>query len=156
MAALPPPTWKVFAVFLIFPLHIILGVLSVPFALYMLLFVRSYVAWAVALVYAPFYLYPAQRKYPGWKGFESLWRWFDYATTGPSYLGGFAVHHTERASPTAQYFVAIHPHGTITLSRSFWRSALLEKLFPNWRMLAASSPVPAATASRCERCRATC
>ena len=94
--------------------------------------------FAIALAYAPFYLYPAQRKYPGWKGFESLWRWFDYANTGPSYLGGFAVHNTENVDPKAQYFVAIHPHGTITLSRSFWRSALLEKLFPNWRMLAAS------------------
>ena len=136
--ALPQPTWKAFAVFLIFPLHIVLGVLSVPVALYLLLVVRSYIAWAIALVYAPFYLYPAQRKYPGWKGFESLWRWFDYANTGPSYLGGFAVHNTENVDPKAQYFVAIHPHGTITLSRSFWRSALLEKLFPNWRMLAAS------------------
>ena len=40
-AALPPPTWKAFAVFLIFPLHIVLGVLSVPVSLYLLLVVRS-------------------------------------------------------------------------------------------------------------------
>ena len=39
--ALPPPTWKAFAVFLIFPLHIVLGVLSVPVSLYLLLVVAD-------------------------------------------------------------------------------------------------------------------
>ena len=62
-AALPPPTWKAFAVFLIFPLHIVLGVLSVPVSLYLLLVVALVFAWAIALVYAPFYLYPAQRSH---------------------------------------------------------------------------------------------
>ena len=33
----------------------------------------------------------------------------------------------------------MHPHGTLTLSRIFWRSPNLERLFDRpWRMLAAS------------------
>ena len=65
--ALPRESWKaMFVVGILFPLHILLGIASLPL-LAAALAAGSRAAWAFALVYAPFYFYPAQTKFPGWK-----------------------------------------------------------------------------------------
>lgn len=134
-----PESWKAFFVVgLIFPLHVILGVLSIPLLFYYLL-MRSPTAWILALIYLPFWLYPAELRYPGWKGADWMWRFFDYTATCSSYFGEFAVHGSNNVDPSVQYFFACHPHGTVTFQRTFWRSSMLEELFLRpYRMLAAS------------------
>jgi hypothetical protein len=72
----------------IFPLHIVAGVTSVPVVAY-LLATGSTVAWASFVAYMPFYLQKAEKRFPGWKGFESIWDFFDYTTTAKSYFGEF-------------------------------------------------------------------
>eukprot|EP00605_Chrysophyceae_sp_TOSAG23-4_P000030 GSChrysophyteH1.ASY1.ANO1.31.1 assembled CDS len=66
----------------------------------------------------------------------------DYAQTGKSYFGDFAVHGEENVdNKQGQYIIACHPHGTVIFQRTFWRSELLDKVFQNpagWRMIAAS------------------
>lgn len=95
--------------------------------------------WALVLLYAPFYLWPAQSRFPGWKGFEAIWRLMDYENTCASYFGQWAVHGTENIQASTQYFVACHPHGTLIFQRMFWRSPMLERCFSRpWRMLGAS------------------
>eukprot|EP00928_Gymnodinium_smaydae_P034489 TRINITY_DN24423_c0_g1_i1.p1 TRINITY_DN24423_c0_g1~~TRINITY_DN24423_c0_g1_i1.p1 ORF type:complete len:334 (+),score=40.52 TRINITY_DN24423_c0_g1_i1:42-1043(+) len=135
-----PETWKAFFVVgVVFPLHIVLGVLSVPTLLFYLV-KGSYVAWVCTALYLPFYLWPAQKRYPGWKGFEALWRFMDYTNTCKSYFGDFAVHGSDRIDGKQQYFVACHPHGTLIFSRMFWRSSLLENVFQRpWYMLGVSA-----------------
>ena len=102
-----------FVVGLLFPLHIILGILAVPLLL-CYLYMGNYIAWAVAIAYSPFYFYPAQVKYPGWMGFDAMWRWMDYATSCKSYFGEFAVHDAP-VDRQKQYFIACHPHGTVKI-----------------------------------------
>lgn len=135
-----PETWHAWwVVGVLFPAHVIIGVASVPLLLFFLARLSPW-AWAFAVLYAPFYLYPAQLKYPGWKGADWLWNLFDYQTTCPSYFGQFGVHGGERVDRAQQYFVACHPHGCVIFQRTFWRSASLERLFDRpWRMLAASA-----------------
>ncbi|CAE8596908.1 unnamed protein product [Polarella glacialis] len=134
-----PETWKAFFVVGVLSLHIILGLLSIPVAAYYLA-IGSSKAWVLALLYFPFYLWPAQSQYPGWEIFgKSLWRLMDYETSCASYFGQWAVHGTERIDAGTQYFVACHPHGTLIFQRMFWHSPKLEKCFTRpWRMLAAS------------------
>ena len=124
---------------LLFPLHIILGVLSVPYISYWLTKGGIYM-WCFFIVYLPFYMRPASTAYPGWKGMEAMWRYFDYSVTCKSYFGRFDVIATAPVDPSAQYFVGSHPHGTLIFQRMFWRSSLLEPLFPKarLRMLGAS------------------
>jgi len=132
-------SWKALAVVgVVFPLHIIVGLLVWPALIYLLcagsLGAVVFVCW-----YLPFYLYPAQHRYPGWKGFEALWNFMDYSTTCPSYFGEFEVHSTHPIDAEAQYFCACHPHGTVIFQRTFWRSQQLARLLArDWRMLAAS------------------
>ena len=137
---LPPETLKAFLVVgLLFPLHVIFGVLSVPVLLYQLFVAQSVFAWLFLLCYLPFYLYPAQSRFPGWRGFDAMWRAFDYETTCANYFGKFEVRTAAPLDPAAQYFVASHPHGTLIFQRTFWRSALTEGLFHRpFRMLGAS------------------
>ena len=134
-----PSTWKAFFVVgLLFPLHIILGILSVPFILYHLCLGSTW-ACGFMLLYLPFYLYPAQTRFPGWKGFEALWDMMDYSSTCPSYFGGWGVHGGAKIDKNAQYVMACHPHGTVIFQRCFWRSTPLSQMFTRpWRMLAAS------------------
>jgi hypothetical protein len=106
-----PETWFSFIVVgVIFPLHIVAGVTSVPVGLY-LLATGSTVAWVSFVAYMPFYLQKAEKRFPGWKGFESIWDFFDYTTTAKSYFGEFEAHGTEKVDVNAQYIVACHPHG---------------------------------------------
>jgi len=137
---LPPETLKAFLVVgLLFPLHVIFGVLSVPVLLYQLFVAQSVFAWLFLLCYLPFYLYPAQSRFPGWRGFDAMWHAFDYETTCANYFGKFEVRTAAPLDPAAQYFVASHPHGTLIFQRTFWRSALTEGLFHRpFRMLGAS------------------
>lgn len=143
LSRFPPPakpeTWRaLFNVGMVFPLHIVLGVLSVPLALYYLAR-GNRIAWALILLYSPFYLWPAQSRFPGWKGFETIWSFMDYEKTCASYFGQWAVHGTEHIDAATQYFVACHPHGTLIFQRMFWRSPMLERCFSRpWRMLGAS------------------
>lgn len=136
-----PETWKAWwVVGILFPAHIVLGVASVPMALYHLFWARSPIAWALAALYCPFYLYPAQVKYPGWKGFDSMWAFFDYGATCESYFGEFRMWGGKHVDKTKQHFVACHPHGAAIFQRTFWRTEQLEGLFGDrpWRMLGAS------------------
>jgi len=135
----PPETWKAWwVVGVLFPAHVLVGVATVPLLLYSLAILSPW-AWVFAAVYAPFYLYPAQHKFPGWKGADWMWRFFDYQTTCTSYFGEFEVHGGANVDRAAQYFVACHPHGCVIFQRTFWRCASLEGLFDRpWRMLAAS------------------
>lgn len=135
-----PETWHAWwAVGVLFPAHVLLGVMSVPFLLYSLLRLSPW-AWAFAIIYAPFYLYPAQLRYPGWKGAEWIWRLLDYKTTCPSYFGEFGVHGGANVDRKQQYFVACHPHGCVIFQRTFWRTPSLEDLFDRpWRMIGASA-----------------
>ena len=137
---LPKETLKAFLVVgLLFPLHVILGVLSVPALVYYLLVIRSTFAWAFTAVYLPFFLYPAQSRFPGWRGFDAMWRSFDYTTTCTDYFGTFDVRASVPIDSQGQYFVASHPHGTLIFQRMFWRATLLEQLFRRpFRMLGAS------------------
>jgi hypothetical protein len=48
----------------------------------------NYTTLAFLCLYAPFYFYPAQLRYPGWKGVEWLWKFIDCKTTCVSYFGG--------------------------------------------------------------------
>lgn len=142
-SGIPPPrqpeTWKaLFNVGMVFPLHIVLGVLSVPLALYFLA-KGDRTVWALVLLYAPFYFWPAQSRFPGWKGFELIWRLMDYENTCASYFGQWAIHGAEHIDAATQYFVACHPHGTLIFQRMFWRSSMVERCFNRpWRMLGAS------------------
>jgi 1-acyl-sn-glycerol-3-phosphate acyltransferase len=132
-------TWKAFLVMgLIFPLHIILGVFSIPTWIYFIC-IGSRNAWLLALLYLPFFLYPAQLKYPGWKGVEAFWRFMDYENSGKSYFGDFAVHGIENVKKDQQYSIACHPHGVLIFQRTFWRCYPLDKHFKDWRMLGASA-----------------
>jgi len=135
--ALPHETWKAFFVVgCLFPLHIIVGLLS-PMLGYFLLSWESWVV--VTLCYLPFYLFPAQCRVPGWKGFEAMWRFFDYDTTCSSYFAEFGIHGGKELDPDQQYFVACHPHGTLIFQRMFWRGDRIKNFFRHdWRMLAAS------------------
>jgi len=137
--AAAPESWKaLFVVGIIFPLHIIAGLLTIPLLCYKL-YTGSLAALVCLCLYLPFYLYPAQRKHPGWKGFESFWRLMDYSATCPSYFGAFEVHNPHKIDGNAQYFCACHPHGTVIFQRTFWRSAQLKAhLRRDWRMLGAS------------------
>ena len=47
--------------------HVLVGVASVPLLLYSLATLSTW-AWVFAAMYAPFFFYPAQHKFPGWKG----------------------------------------------------------------------------------------
>jgi len=134
-----PESWKAFIVVgLIFPAHAILGVLSIPLVFYYLM-MRSPTAWLLTAFYLPFWFYPAELRYPGWKGADWLWRFFDYTVTCASYFGQFAVHGGENVDPKAQYFIACHPHGTVIFQRCFWRSKYIEEIFHRpHRMLGAS------------------
>lgn len=134
-----PETWKALGVVgVLFPLHIICGLLSIPLLSYKL-YQGSLGASIFICVYLPFYLYPAHHKFPGWKGFEGLWRFMDYSKTCVSYFGQFEVHNPHSVDPDAQYFCACHPHGTVIFQRTFWRSEQLRRhLRRDWRMLAAS------------------
>lgn len=134
---LPPETLKAFFVVgLLFPLHIILGLLS-PILGYALLSWESWVV--VTLCYLPFYLYPAQCRVPGWRGFEAMWQFFDYDTTCSSYFGEFGIHGGKELDPDQQYCVACHPHGTVIFQRMFWRGDRIRTFFRrNFRMIAAS------------------
>ena len=86
-ASLPKESWRALAcVGVLFPLHIVLGVLSIPFLLYQVAS-GSRTALAFLVLYLPCFLYPAQRRFPGWKGFESFWRLMDYTRSCPSYFG---------------------------------------------------------------------
>ena len=75
-----------FVVGLLFPLHIILGVACVPALLYYL-WCGSAVTKILLLCYLPLFLWPASTAYPGWKGFEAMWKWFDYTATCTKYFG---------------------------------------------------------------------
>ena len=133
-------TWKAFFVMgLLFPLHLILGMVSLPVWMYYCA-MGSRNAWLFTLFYLPFYLWPAQSQYPGWKGANGFWDWMQYAETGESYFGEFDVHGTENVDKDQQYCVACHPHGTVIFQRTFWRSKLLDEVFKNpWRMIGASA-----------------
>ena len=101
-----PESWKALLVVgIVFPLHIILGVLSIPY-LGFKLSTGSVGALLFLCCYLPFYLYPAQQRYPGWKGFDALWRFMDYSATCVSYFGQFAVHNPHGIDGDAQYFCA--------------------------------------------------
>jgi hypothetical protein len=78
----PAPTWHAFFVVgVIFPLHIIAGLLAWPLLLAAAA-AGSTAALLAVLLYMPLFLYPAQRRHPGWKGFDRLWSsWFDYDST---------------------------------------------------------------------------
>lgn len=134
-----PETWSALAtVGILFPLHIICGLISLPW-LGAKLWAGSWTAIAFCCLYLPFYLYPAQRRFPGWKGFEALWRFMDYTTNCPSYFGEFEVHNAHGVDADAQYFCACHPHGTVIFQRTFWRSQqLAQHLRRDFRMIAAS------------------
>jgi len=137
----PPETWKAFwCVGVLFPFHIILGVAMIPVTLYYLFIVQNRTYMLAVLLYAPFYLYPAHLKYPGWKGNEFLWTLMDYANTAKSYFGEFEVHGGHNIkNKQGQYCIACHPHGTVIFQRTFWRCDLINKIFQRpWRMLAAS------------------
>ena len=75
---------------LLFPLHILLGVFSVP-ALCYALYQGTTAAWVFLGMYMPFFLWPAQTRYPGWKGMDSMWDLFDYTRTCAAYFGKFDV-----------------------------------------------------------------
>lgn len=139
MPTLPPETIKAFMVVgLLFPLHVINGVLSVPTLIYFLC-VQSYWAWAFVAIYLPFFLYPAQSRFPGWRGFEAFWRLLDYSTTCTNYFGTFDVRTSAPFDPNGQYFIGSHPHGTLIFQRMFWRSTFTEQIFKRpFRMLGAS------------------
>ena len=128
-----------FVVGLLFPLHIILGVACVPALLYYL-WCGSAVTKILLLCYLPLFLWPASTAYPGWKGFEAMWKWFDYTATCTKYFGTFSCQFKTKIDPNAQYFVGSHPHGTLIFQRMFWRSSLLDPHFPSprIRMLGAS------------------
>eukprot|EP00962_Isochrysis_galbana_P060417 scaffold34860_cov96-Isochrysis_galbana.AAC.1 len=136
----PAPSWKsFFVVGIIFPLHIVAGLLAWP--LLLVAAARgSTVALLAVLLYMPLFLYPAQRRHPGWKGFERMWAWFDYDATCASYFGAFGLDGTENIDVNQQYFVASHPHGTVIFQRMYWRTARLGRFFDQrgWRMLGAS------------------
>ena len=104
--SLPPESLKArFVVGLLFPLHIILGISLVPITIYLLACGNMY-AWVLALLYLPWFSYPAHTRFPGWKGAEGMWRWFDYAQTCRSYFGAFEVHGGQDVDPTAQYIMS--------------------------------------------------
>lgn len=134
-----PETWKAFFnMGVLFPLHLVLGISCFPIIVYYLL-TGSVKMWIATLIYLPFYLYPAQNHYPGWKGNEGLWNAMDYANTGKSYFGDFSIHGQENVDSDKQYIVACHPHGTVIFQRTFWRSKLCDDLFKKpWRMLGAT------------------
>ena len=136
---LPPETWKAWwVVGVIFPAHLVLGILSLPLLAYHLYHLAPW-TWALVCIYLPFYLYPAEKRYPGWKGFDALWNFFDYESTCQSYFGEFGVHGGAKVDPDGQYFVAAHPHGTVIFQRTYWRSERLARFFRRpWRMLGAS------------------
>ena len=123
----------------LFPLHILLGICSVPVWLY-LIWEGSMWARALFICYLPFYLWPAATRFPGWKGMDAMWRYFDYSATCADYFGRFEVRASAPIDPSAQYFVGCHPHGTLIFQRTFWRSSLLDPIFPSarLRMLGAS------------------
>lgn len=135
----PPESWRaLFVVGILFPLHIILGLSTIPYLCFKL-YSGSVPVICFLCVYLPFYLYPAEHRHPGWKGFEALWRVMDYSSTCASYFGRFEVHASHKIDGDAQYFVAAHPHGTVIFQRTFWRSAQLAAyLKRDWRMLGAS------------------
>jgi len=163
-----PPTWKAFLVVgLIFPLHIVAGLCFWPLLLVAIMR-GSVIALIALLVYLPTFLYPAQRRLPGWKGSERFWRlvrrqhhlhqslppssppppnlgfprWSDYDNTCASYFGAFGLHFAEEnIDPEQQYFVASHPHGTVIFQRCYWRSKKLGRFFVkhDWRMLGVSA-----------------
>mmetsp|Transcript_28788 Transcript_28788/g.73905 ORF Transcript_28788/g.73905 Transcript_28788/m.73905 type:complete len:341 (-) Transcript_28788:340-1362(-) len=139
-STLPTETLKAFLVVgVIFPLHVILGVLSVPTIVYQLLVAQSALAWAFLLLYLPFFLYPAQSRFPGWRGFDKMWSFFDYTTSCSNYFGTFEVRSSVPFDPLGQYFIASHPHGTLIFQRMFWRCSLTDGLFHRpLRMLGAS------------------
>lgn len=144
-SSLPPlqqeTWWALFVVGIIFPVHIVIGLCTIPFLLFQVLYVRSLTAMVLLFIYLPFYFYPAQVRYPGWKGFESLWRLMDFSTTASSYFGRFEVHGAkENIDPEQQYFMACHPHGVAIFQRMFFRSKQLLQHFNEreWRMLSAS------------------
>ena len=140
MSADPSPeSWRaLFVVGILFPLHIIVGLLTIPLICFKL-YSGSVPTLCFCCVYLPFYLYPAEHRHPGWKGFEALWRFMDYSTTCASYFGKFEVHSSHKIDGDAQYFVAAHPHGTVIFQRTFWRSSQLSAFLKrDWRMLGAS------------------
>lgn len=137
---MPSESLKSFLVVgLLFPLHIIIGVSCVPALLYAL-WTGSLYAQVFAIIYLPFFLWPAATRYPGWKGMDAMWEFFDYTKTCSDYFGKFDVRSDAPIDPSGQYFVGSHPHGTLIFQRMFWRSSLLEPLFPRsrLRMLGAS------------------
>ena len=101
---------------------------------------RRAVTKILLLCYLPLFLWPASTAYPGWKGFEAMWKWFDYTATCTKYFGTFSCQFKTKIDPNAQYFVGSHPHGTLIFQRMFWRSSLLDPHFPSprIRMLGAS------------------
>lgn len=132
-------SWKSFLVVgVLFPAHVVLGVASVPTILYLLVTRNTY-GVAFLVLYLPFYLWPAATRYPGWKGFDLMWKYFDYTNTCREYFGRFEVSLAGSIDPDGQYFVACHPHGTLIFQRCFWRSELTTDVFRRgFRMLAAS------------------
>eukprot|EP00967_Tisochrysis_lutea_P149337 scaffold286881_cov30-Tisochrysis_lutea.AAC.2 len=137
----PPCSWKSFLVVgVLFPLHIVAGVLTWP-VLLILLVRGSTTALVLLLLYTPLFLFPAQRRMPGWKGAQALWRWFDYERTCPSYFGTFGLYGAKQhIDPHQQYVVASHPHGTVIFQRTYWQTELLGRFFERrgWRMIGAS------------------
>lgn len=123
----------------LFPAHILLGVASLPFICLKLYAGHLYML-AFVLLYAPLFFYPASTAFPGWKGMDRMWKLFNYSSTCANYFGRFDIVASAPIDPKGQYFVASHPHGTLIFQRMFWRSSLLEPLFPSERvrMLAAS------------------
>ena len=136
-----PESWKAFwCIGVLFPFHLVMGIAMIPITIYNLFILQNKVYMLVALLYAPFYLYPAHLKYPGWKGNEPLWTLMDYENTAKSYFGEFAIHGEENVKDKkGQYCIACHPHGTVIFQRTYWRCDLINKVFQrSWRMLAAS------------------
>jgi len=133
----PCTWWAFFSAGLLFPLHIVVGLASVP-AMMWRLARGDYVAWVLFLTYMPFYLYPAQWRIPGWK-LDRFWKIWDIKNSALSYNGEFAVHVTEKFDPEQHYFVGCHPHGTMIFQRIFWLVPDLRNLFTrDYRMLCAS------------------
>lgn len=133
----PYTWWALFTTGLLFPLHILLGLGSVPL-LSVGLLRGNRLAWTVFVLYLPFYAWPAQFKVPGWK-WDRLWSWFRVRDSAISYNGEFAVHLSEEFDEHDQYFVGVHPHGTLIFQRIFWLTSDLRQFFArDYRMLCAS------------------
>src|SRR3989338_7507932 len=99
-------SWKALLVVgLLFPLHLVLGLLVAPLVGWWL-WSGSWVAALLVAAYLPLYLYPAQCHYPGWKGCDAMWDLLDYFTTCPSYFGQFQVHGGDGIDSREQYLMA--------------------------------------------------